>query len=515
MTVRPLRDRGPLTAAKAIDQPGGEKHAPARVSALVKRFLSPSESLGDFDAEATATLLTAAADVALVLDRDGIIRDVAFGDGELAAAFGTAWIGRSWADTVTPESRGKVADLIATAGSQASPRWRQINHPLVSPAPVDGSPGELDVPVLYCAVSPAPGRHVIAIGRDLRAVATLQQRLVNAQQSLERDYARLRHAETRYRVLFQLASEAVLIVEAATGRIREGNPAATELLGLAAKRVVGRSVPELFEESAADAVRGLLVAARRTGRADEVLARAQGGPEFRVSASLFRQENAAFFLVRLVPVAGHPDGEGQRRAQARLLDVVENLPDGLVVTDPDLKVMMANAAFLDLAQVATEEQAREAALGRWLGRSAVDLNVLIASLREHGTVRHFGTLVQGEHGSLSEVEVSAVAVLDGERPCFGFTIRHVGRRLPAAPEPRRQLPRSVEQLTELVGRVPLKDLIRETTDVIERLCIESALELTDDNRASAAEMLGLSRQSLYVKLRRYGLGDLDEADEGA
>jgi DNA-binding NtrC family response regulator len=76
--------------------------------------------------------------------------------------------------------------------------------------------------------------------------------------------------------------------------------------------------------------------------------------------------------------------------------------------------------------------------------------------------------------------------------------------------------RSVEQLTELIGRVPLKDLVREATDAIERLCIEAALDLTGDNRASAAEMLGLSRQSLYVKLRRYGLGDLggDDAGEG-
>ena len=72
-----------------------------------------------------------------------------------------------------------------------------------------------------------------------------------------------------------------------------------------------------------------------------------------------------------------------------------------------------------------------------------------------------------------------------------------------------ELPRSVEQLTQLVGRVALKELVRETTDVIERLCIEAALELTGDNRASAAEMLGLSRQSLYSKLRRFGLGDLD------
>ena len=69
------------------------------------------------------------------------------------------------------------------------------------------------------------------------------------------------------------------------------------------------------------------------------------------------------------------------------------------------------------------------------------------------------------------------------------------------------MPRSAEQLTELIGRVPLKDIVRETSDVIERLCIEAALELTGDNRASAAEMLGLSRQSLYVKLRRFGLAD--------
>jgi transcriptional regulator PpsR len=103
---------------------------------------------------------------------------------------------------------------------------------------------------------------------------------------------------------------------------------------------------------------------------------------------------------------------------------------------------------------------------------------------------------------------------NGDQPCFGFTIRNVGRRL-SDPRSGRQLPRSVEQMTELVGRVPLKDLVRETTDVIERLCIEAALELTGDNRASAAEILGLSRQSLYVKLRRYGLGDLGSGDDEA
>ena len=41
--------------------------------------------------------------------------------------------------------------------------------------------------------------------------------------------------------------------------------------------------------------------------------------------------------------------------------------------------------------------------------------------------------------------------------------------------------------------------------MIEKMCIQSALELTQNNRASAAEMLGLSRQSLYIKLHRYGI----------
>ncbi|MEO1718781.1 MAG: helix-turn-helix domain-containing protein, partial [Pseudomonadota bacterium] len=100
-----------------------------------------------------------------------------------------------------------------------------------------------------------------------------------------------------------------------------------------------------------------------------------------------------------------------------------------------------------------------------------------------------------------------VSVSDGEPPCMGFVIRSVGGRLKGDISPRGALPDAVEQMRDLVGRVPLKDLVRETTDIIERMCIEAALEITNDNRASAAEILGLSRQSLYVKLRRYGLDD--------
>ena len=100
-----------------------------------------------------------------------------------------------------------------------------------------------------------------------------------------------------------------------------------------------------------------------------------------------------------------------------------------------------------------------------------------------------------------------MSVSIGDTPYLGFLVRGIQRRLKSGSATIVDMPRSVEQLTELVGRVSLKQLVRETTDLIEKLSIEAALRLTDDNRASAAELLGLSRQSLYVKLRRYGLAD--------
>jgi transcriptional regulator PpsR len=128
-------------------------------------------------------------------------------------------------------------------------------------------------------------------------------------------------------------------------------------------------------------------------------------------------------------------------------------------------------------------------------------------------VRHFQTIMRGQFGTVEDVEVSGVSAADSNPPCYGFTIRRLARRTVEPETGTRSLMRSVEEMTKLVGKVPLKDLVRETTDIIERLCIEAALQLNDNNRASAADMLGLSRQSLYVKLHRYGIEDKDASSD--
>lgn len=484
----------------APDMPGAAP-VPRGREAAVTHFMAPSKSFGALDAKAIAALVAASGDVALVLDPDGTIQDIAYGSPELMQEWGNQWLGRAWADTVTVESRPKVEALLRDAVSE-SPRWRHVNH---------AAAHEADIPVQYTAVQVGPDGMIVAVGRDLRGISALQQRLVAAQQAVERDYARLRQMELRYRLLFQATPDPVLIVDAASLKVAEANPAAIGLLSGAMDPVVGRSLLEGFDAAGAEALQALLAHVRATGRAEEAVARAAlGEQEFRVSASLFRHEGTALFLVRL---SGREAQAIARPAKgSALLPLLERMPDGFVATDAEGRILEANPAFLDLAQLATAEQARGESLERWLGRPGVDLNVLVANLRQHGAVRLYATTLRGEYGGSVDIEVSAASLPDGDRPGFGFTIRNVGRRL--APEGRKaELPRSVQQLKELVGRVPLKDLVRETTDVVEQLCIEAALELTGDNRASAAEILGLSRQSLYVKLRRYGLGDSDGEGE--
>jgi transcriptional regulator PpsR len=472
----------------------------------VKPFSSAKKWLNDLDSEMASRLITVASDVALVVSdaQQGVIRDVSFGNDELAGELADKWVGKPWAETVTADSRHKIEALLRDSAAKGMPRWRMVNHRSVSGA---------DLPVLYAAIQLSRAGQVVAFGRSMQPMATLQQQLLSVQQSMEREYLKLRQTEARHRLLFQVSTEAVLIVDAATRKIIEANPAAGKLLGGGSKRLVGRLFPEGFDQQSSLALQGLMGAVRATGRTDDVTVRSvDGAREFVTSASLFREEQASFFLIRLTDLNSGRQAAAAPTQHSKVLEIVASAPEGFVVTDLGGRILYANRAFLDLAQLATEEQSRNESLDRWLGRPGVDFNLLTAQLREHGSLRMFATQLRGEYGSTSDVEIYAVSVVDGEEPCFGFTIRDVGQRMTVDRQATRDKPRSVAQLTELVGRVPLKDLVRESTDMIEKLCIEAALELTGDNRASAAEILGLSRQSLYAKLRRYGLGELASAE---
>ena len=475
-------------------------------------FARLGETLGAIAPEDASRLIGAAADVALILDADGTVQDCAFRDSDFETALGDAadWRGRKLADTVTAESRPKLAALLEAANRDRDPLLRHLNHATGSGA---------DVAVEYAAIRTREHGPIVAFGRDLRPLATLQQRLVAAQQTISRDYAALRQAQARYRLLFDGAAEPLLVLDAQSLRVSEINEAAGMLAP--GRRAVGRPVIELFDAADRAAVSRFLVGSRSPAVAG------MGAPTLRarlaapvhaeaamatLSASLLAEEEATILILK-VQTDAPPPAPDPSELSDRLLTALEQAPDAFAFTGADGRVLAVNAAFVAMAQLASSADARGASLEDWIGQPGVDVTVLLANLRQHGSVRLFRSTMRGVQGVLTDVEISAVAVAGVSMPAFGFAIRDVGRRLDPAPEIGRGMPRSVEQLTELIGRVSLKDLVRDATDVIERLCIEAALELTGDNRASAAEMLGLSRQSLYVKMRRYGLGDLDDGGE--
>jgi transcriptional regulator PpsR len=465
----------------------------------MKAFKSPARWLAGIDADAAALLIAAAADIAVILDHEGIVRDFAFQSEALALEFAGSdqWLGAPWRDQVTIESRVKLDEMLRDVQGKTHRNGRQVNYPAVRGP---------DIPILFSALPVGQSGQVIAFGRDLRAFATLQQRVVDVQQSFERDYARMRHIETRYRILFQMTPEPVLILDANTLKVIEANPAARQMLGQKGK-AIGLNLQDLIDPGSAAAVETMLANVRAAGRADDVAIRLPGAMEdISASGFLFRQGNAQLVLIRLTQAGLAVNSERLLSdSKAKMLKLVERVPDGFVVTDHDGLIIAANEAFLEMSQLRNEGQAQGQSLDKWLGRPGVDLGVLLNNLRQHGSVRLFSTTLRDEFGAEIEVEISAGAVLNGGEPSYGFAIRGISRRVAPQVTNARAFPKSLEQIIELIGRVSLKELVREATDVIERLSIEAALTMTGDNRASAAEVLGVSRQSLYVKMRRHGL----------
>lgn len=468
----------------------------------IGNFQWPRATIGDMDAETAARVMAASSDVAMVIDRDGVIRDLAVSSTDLSLDGFSDVLERRWVDTVTLESRRKVEEMLRDASVKKDLRWREINQQTAR-----GS-----IPFRYVALDAGRDGRVIALGRDLRSVAALQQRLLQAQQAMERDYIRLRQAESRYRMLFQVASEAVLIVDQASKKILEANPAAGNVLGSQYSALAGQPFTKLFHPEARDTAMALLSGSAAAQGELVRIRLADGREDFAASASLFRQEGAAHVLVRLQPLgASAPLAEND--ANQKLVRVLNRIPEAFVLTDHELAIVDCNLAFVELTELSAVDTAKGLALGDFVGRPGIDLSVLTANLREHGWVRNFHTIIRTRFGVQEEVELSGVAVRDGLETYNGFVIRAMQREKEMAPEKQLELPRTAEQLTQLVGRVSLKEIVGETTDVIERMCIEAALNLTSNNRASAAEILGVSRQSLYSKLNRFGIVSPDSDSE--
>ena len=454
-------------------------------------FLAPRKVNDALAGQPVAQVLAAAADVVVIIDGKGIVVDLS---SNVAAIPADAFVGRRLSELVTLESKAKVADMLAPAPNGPLARKFEINHRL---------PNGSEVALLYSAFRAERGA-TVAAGRDLSNIAQLQQRLVEAQRLTDEHFLRLRTADARYRILFHLSGEAIVLADAVSLKILDVNPAAAELFDSTPGRLLGRRIGEVFAPEVQGEVETQVETVRVTGKVEAARAKLADGRNCWLSAVLFRDGESGQILLRIAATDAASDLAPNVKSKA--LRLIEDMPDAFVVLDPDRRVLDANPAFLDLLDIASLAQARGQEIDRWLGRTGVESDILFNNLRDHKSVRGFLGNVRSEHGAVEDVLITAVALEDGDQPLYGLVIRPEARRS-RGQQPSAETSRSAEELAELVGRVPLKELVRETTEITERLCIEASLRLTGDNRAAAAQMLGLSRQGLYDKLRRYDMID--------
>ncbi len=263
---------------------------------------SPKPDLGNLSPlarEVASALSRVASNVALVVDASGRIVAAAEGSVPLRASCG-AWEGLSWIDTVTGESRHKIAGLLDEVSRDGLTQPREVNHP---------TRGGVDIPLVWTAIRLGAEGLILAVGRDMRSVSEIQRRFMDAQHEMERDYWQRRHADARFHVFFHADVDALIAVDAGSLAVLETNEAARALLGdrgLAA----GRRLMSLLPPAARTAVSGLLSGVRASGRPAEIrVALSEGGPDCDLAATPITVGDWSGMLLRgRRPAAGQGAG---------------------------------------------------------------------------------------------------------------------------------------------------------------------------------------------------------------
>ena len=158
-------------------------------------------------------LFSNTADISILLDRSGLINDVFVNKGFSISSNTRTWLNKNIKDFLTVESIEKVERFLNQAWTEEGSLGRpiELNH-------VDEINWEFPVAYNYTVIN---NTSVLLSGRDLKSTADMQQQLINAQLSLEKEYEKYRGYDTRFRVMLENSSENILILDAYTGRITD------------------------------------------------------------------------------------------------------------------------------------------------------------------------------------------------------------------------------------------------------------------------------------------------------
>ncbi|MBZ4021386.1 transcriptional regulator PpsR [Rhodobacter sp. TJ_12] len=457
-------------------------------------FLIRREALLRVPPALLADIVTSACDIALVVTQDGVV-DLVLTNPQLGPSDRFAqWQGRALSALFSPESYQKLQTRLETELDPHRPMVLELTHLCET----------IQFPIRYTLTRTDDDGRVLMIGRDMRPIAEVQQQLVKAQLALERDYEAQRELETRYRVLMEANPAPLVMVSMSTARIVDLNASAATLIGATraelidapvANELEGRRKGEFLEAlakvAADDPLASLDLTIRRSKR------------KVAVSATLFRAAGDRLLLCRL------GQSEAARPRNDDVGELAERLfhkgIDAMVFLEADGTIRAANDAFLYLTDAGSTSMVQGRSFADFLSRGTIDLNVMLDNVKRIGHLRHYVTRLNTDFSGQVSVELSATLFSERATPTIALVIRDSNLADATRILPGVTSNEGLRNVMQMVGYATLRDIVAETTEIIEKMCIETALELTGNNRVAAAELLSLSRQSLYVKLRKFGL----------
>lgn len=453
--------------------------------------------------EQLRSILSLAADIAIVVSVEGIVQSVLLNANDTSYGNLSHWENREIGEFLTNDSVGKwqkAIDAFQTDGVTARPV--ELNHT---------DTANWDFPIRYTFHAIGEEGMVLMLGRDLRPIAETQQQLVQAQMALERGYEARREFDSRYRMLLANTRDAIAFVSAGSGRIIDLNEPAATLLGDNREALTGAPFANGFQNKrGAEFIDSLVHLAVSETNSEMNVSANKSNRDLRLEPVVFRAAGDRVVLCR-IEAADNRAPVTDDHVALSMAALFQKGSDAFLFTDEKGIIEAVNDAFLDLADAAHASDVRGRSLSDFLARGQVDLAVLLENAKREGQMRMYSTKLNNDFGVVTPIEVAVTWLSEPSPPQVAMVIRDTGRN-----EIMRQSTGGEHQgqsnAVDLVGTSSLKEIVAETTDVVEKMCIEAAVQLTNNNRVAAAEMLGLSRQSLYVKLRKYGLLARDGGD---
>ena len=448
------------------------------------------EILGDIIAEV--------ADIAVVVSSDGTVLSVLSNSDYSPATQLSNVEGRKFDDILTTESKPKFDDRLKEFVEGGQTGSVELNH--------GDDTRKWEYPVRYSFHQVGPDGTILLLGTDLRPIAEMQQQLVKAQLALEQDFEAQREYDTRFRVLMHSTTEPHIFVSTANGIISEANPAAADLFGVSRDTLAEAPFSNFVRIDGVSNLVESLTTSAIEGSSGVKGSLASGNQDVMIFPKMFRISGERILLCRLSQHGEEANRSDGLNSQLRAL--YDAGPEGMLFVDSNGQILSSNEGFLDLIGLAHGVDVKGRSVTDFLMRGSVDLKVMSENATRFGRMRLYATKIASDYGSPRNVEISVTSLKANAKDIFALVFRDANRS-EVTRTPAQHVNEDVQSVVELVGSATLKEIVAESSNVIEKMCIETAIELTMNNRVAAAEMLGLSRQSLYVKLRKLGIHSSD------